>query len=440
MKKRIFSNLAILMLASFLVTSCGSDRATVTTANSDKTVDETSDLTDEVGSSVEGATQTITDSETTNVSDETTTMSPLSDASLNNTTIDDSSAVTTDSTDSSDEITTTTTQTTTTTTTITPQTTTEAEKTSATQAAALYNATYEAVSSMGLSKMLLSTDAGKVAAIKLVYEWIVRYVTYDIEGYELYQTYISQGYSDEDAANLSFDLSVFEAYGAIVNHEAVCEGYAKAFDYMLDIIYEIYNVEIKCRTIYGYMYDTSTSGSEYHCWNAVYIGSSWYYIDVTAGDPVISKNGSVTVTAYGSIDNILYNTFLLPYDYWRLSYQTEKSGSSDTSYRIYSIDKDGNAIVMGSSSDAPNRTNSNSYTYVNYVSPLCKVDELTQTVFDTYVSPYISTGSSKIRLLMPSSIYNWSTIQSLLSQYAAIQSATKVNYGTSYVIITVTLS
>ncbi len=64
------------------------------------------------------------------------------------------------------------------------------------------------------------------------------------------------------------------AYGALVEGRAVCEGYAEAFQYLL------HRAGINCMIIDG------TGNGENHAWNAVKIGGSWYYTDVTWDDPV----------------------------------------------------------------------------------------------------------------------------------------------------------
>lgn len=64
------------------------------------------------------------------------------------------------------------------------------------------------------------------------------------------------------------------AYGPLVEGKAVCEGYARAFQYLM------HRVGISCMVVSG------TGHGEAHAWNAVQIGKSWYYTDVTWDDPV----------------------------------------------------------------------------------------------------------------------------------------------------------
>ena len=58
------------------------------------------------------------------------------------------------------------------------------------------------------------------------------------------------------------------AYGALVNKEAVCEGYAKAYKQLLNAM------DIPCEVVIN----------EDHAWNEVYLDGKWYVVDVTNDD------------------------------------------------------------------------------------------------------------------------------------------------------------
>lgn len=66
------------------------------------------------------------------------------------------------------------------------------------------------------------------------------------------------------------------AYGALVEGVAVCEGYAKAFQSLL------YEVGIQCLFVTGQ--GISSSGTEPHGWNLVKIDGQYYYVDLTWDD------------------------------------------------------------------------------------------------------------------------------------------------------------
>ncbi len=89
--------------------------------------------------------------------------------------------------------------------------------------------------------------------------------------------------------NISYDSSIskpniYNIYGALINKECVCEGYARAYKYILD------ELNIPCILVIG----TATNGegnTENHAWNYVKLNNSWYAVDTTWDDPVIIGGG-----------------------------------------------------------------------------------------------------------------------------------------------------
>ena len=76
-------------------------------------------------------------------------------------------------------------------------------------------------------------------------------------------------------------------YGALIEKQVVCEGYAKALKYVLDAVH------IPCILVSGTA--TNTQGhTESHLWNYVQIGQNWYAVDTTWNDPVIEGGGNPT--------------------------------------------------------------------------------------------------------------------------------------------------
>ena len=76
-------------------------------------------------------------------------------------------------------------------------------------------------------------------------------------------------------------------YGALIEKQVVCEGYAKALKYVLDAI------DIPCVLVSGTA--TNSDGqTESHLWNYVQIEQNWYAVDSTWNDPVIVGGGSPT--------------------------------------------------------------------------------------------------------------------------------------------------
>lgn len=68
------------------------------------------------------------------------------------------------------------------------------------------------------------------------------------------------------------------AYGALVEGKAVCAGYSKAYQYLLN------KVGIPAWCIYGTSINPATNLEESHEWNLVCLDGKWYYSDVTWDD------------------------------------------------------------------------------------------------------------------------------------------------------------
>lgn len=83
--------------------------------------------------------------------------------------------------------------------------------------------------------------------------------------------------------SLEYDSSTVNShniYGALVEKAAVCEGYAKAFKYILD------DLNIECILVSGTA--TNSSGeTESHMWNYIKLDGNWYGVDVTWDDPIV---------------------------------------------------------------------------------------------------------------------------------------------------------
>ena len=94
------------------------------------------------------------------------------------------------------------------------------------------------------------------------YEHIINNTTYD-------NVRANAGYNsfeDMDADT----MSCWNITGVFLNHNAICRGYAQAYQYLMNL------QGIECGYVYG--------GG--HCWNIIKLDNEWYYIDVTWGDPV----------------------------------------------------------------------------------------------------------------------------------------------------------
>ena len=115
-----------------------------------------------------------------------------------------------------------------------------------------------------VKEQVLKNKTGNVYDdIKMVHDYLVDTISYD--------------------STLS-KQNIYNVYGALVNKECVCEGYARAFKYLLD------NLNIPCVMVIGEA-TNSQGNTENHAWNYVQIDKKWYAVDTTWDDPVVIGGG-----------------------------------------------------------------------------------------------------------------------------------------------------
>ena len=120
-----------------------------------------------------------------------------------------------------------------------------------------------------------TTGKDRVEQIKIVHDYLVDTVEYDLEA----------------------GSNIYNIYGTLIDKRAVCEGYARAFKYILD------DLEIPTVIACG-LAKNSVGVTETHAWNYVQLeNGQWYAIDVTWDDPVIIGSGIIS-------DSIKYQYFL----------------------------------------------------------------------------------------------------------------------------------
>lgn len=90
--------------------------------------------------------------------------------------------------------------------------------------------------------------------------------------------------------------NIYNVYGTIMQHYAVCEGYSKSMKYLLDA------ANIPCVIVCG-VAQNSNGQAESHAWNYVKLDDKWYAIDATWDDPVI--------IGYGYVSNSIYAKYFL---------------------------------------------------------------------------------------------------------------------------------
>lgn len=124
----------------------------------------------------------------------------------------------------------------------------------------LYEQKIEKVKSYILSNLDGKSEYEK---IKLVHDYLVDSIEYD--------STVSKN-------------NIYDIYGALVLRECVCEGYAKAFQYLMN------EIGIKNVIVIG-TGENSQGQTESHAWNYVELEGKWYAIDVTWDDPILVGNG-----------------------------------------------------------------------------------------------------------------------------------------------------
>ncbi len=83
----------------------------------------------------------------------------------------------------------------------------------------------------------------------------------------------------------------YSAYGALVYHKAVCNGYAEAMKLLLDLS------GVENKMVVG------EAGGENHAWNLVHLDKAWYHVDVTWDDPT----SDVPVSGKVADNKIMFN-------------------------------------------------------------------------------------------------------------------------------------
>lgn len=94
---------------------------------------------------------------------------------------------------------------------------------------------------------------------------------YDCEKY-IHDTILSSCSYKEGVTSMADGWQYFSVYGAVVEGEAVCEGYAKSMQLLLNM------AGVPCYTIRG------TADGVEHLWNVVNVRDDWYHLDPTWDD------------------------------------------------------------------------------------------------------------------------------------------------------------
>ena len=159
------------------------------------------------------------------------------------------------------------------------------------------NDVYSKAKQIALEAMECSTTYEK---IKYVHDYLVMNVEYDDEAVAEVNRTVQKASSQQSHT----------VYGALVNQLAVCDGYTKAFQLIMNML------NIECEYIEGY------ASGEAHTWNYIKLDGEQYWMDVTwddynfrdeNGNPVYSN--SVNYDYYCISSEKLFRTHEPDYNY-----------------------------------------------------------------------------------------------------------------------------
>lgn len=119
-------------------------------------------------------------------------------------------------------------------------------------------------------KSCIKKNMSNYDKVKAVHNWMIRNVKYD---YYRLQTGTIPKISHK-------------AEGALMKKIAVCDGYAHAFQMIMN------KLKIPCKFVVG------RSQGVGHAWNMVKLAGKWYHVDVTFDDPIVNKSNTNTTPRY----------------------------------------------------------------------------------------------------------------------------------------------
>jgi len=140
---------------------------------------------------------------------------------------------------------------------------------------------------------LNNTSLTDVQKALILHDRLAIICEYDVAAAEALEEFKKANEGNSDAV-APWDAA-FSAYGALVEGSAVCQGYAEAYEYLLEKV--------------GIKSELCNSTLLNHVWNIVYINGISYHVDVTWDDPVwVDENGNYLSKP---TDYIEHNNFLL---------------------------------------------------------------------------------------------------------------------------------
>ena len=137
------------------------------------------------------------------------------------------------------------------------------------------DSTYYTAQKIRNAKIVLREEFGEIESKTNQFEAVVEDIISGVpEGVYEKALYIHDKIAEICTYNIGDEYSYSAtAYGCLVDGQANCEGYAKAFNYLAG------RVGMKCILVTG-----QTDNGENHAWNQILIDGEWYNIDVTWDD------------------------------------------------------------------------------------------------------------------------------------------------------------
>lgn len=124
---------------------------------------------------------------------------------------------------------------------------------------------------------LITAGMSDYDVVKTLHDYLVTHCDYDYR---------------VDIGNMPFVS--YQAEGALLKGTAVCGGYAKAYEILLDA------ADIPCETITGY-------AGGYHAWNLVQVDGAWYHVDTTWDDPTSRGGDYIRYDYFLKSDKVMVN-------------------------------------------------------------------------------------------------------------------------------------
>ena len=117
-------------------------------------------------------------------------------------------------------------------------------------------------------EQIITKGMTEVEKVKAVHDYIVLNTAY---------------YENKKLKPEAYPEDVFTAKGALLQGEAVCQGYAEAFQMFMD------RLGINSKFVVG----KDRINQVGHAWNMVSLDGKWYHVDVTWDDPVPDQKGQI---------------------------------------------------------------------------------------------------------------------------------------------------